>query len=410
MAGLCALGAHLLAGCKDAAQPAGTARSASAPERTEVELVPVQRREVPRSVDVTGTIYGAEEAVISAKVPGRVAIIAADVGDVVPPGAVLARLEPRDFELAVEQRRTALQETLAALALTELPAEDFDIEDVPTVVRARVEAANAKARHDRAHQLLEQEPPLISAQDYADIRTAWEVAQSVVDVARLEARARLAEARSRAADLSLAEQRLADATIRAPIADDVQELAIAARQVSVGEYVREGDPLFRTLIMDPVKFRGDAPERFVARIREGQPARLGVEAWSIPFEGRVTRVSPQVNPRSRTFPVEITVPNPEGRLRPGSFATASIVTHMEADVPFVPSDAVVTFAGVEKIFTVEDGKAVEHRVRTGSRIEVGGITLVELVDAPADLTEVVSRGAARLATGIPVQVVNELAG
>ena len=123
---------------------------------------------------------------------------------------------------------------------------------------------------------------------------------------------------------------------------------------------------------------------------EGLPAAL-------PFEHDEDALG--VAPR-RAFEIEVTVPNPDHRLNPGSFATARVMTRVERDVVFVPRDAVVTFAGVNKVFTVKDGKAVEVVVELGQR----QADRVEVAKGLNANDPVVTAGAAKLSTGVPVQV------
>jgi RND family efflux transporter MFP subunit len=120
-------------------------------------------------------------------------------------------------------------------------------------------------------------------------------------------------------------------------------------------------------------------------VRIGQEVRVRVEGDPRLYLGRVARTSPAIDERDRTLAVEAEVPNPDGALRPGSFATAEIVTAADKPAVLVPATAVVVFAGIEKVITVADGKTVETRVRTGrkvgERVEVveglqGGETVV----------------------------------
>ena len=97
-----------------------------------------------------------------------------DLGDAAPSGAALMSIDPTDYRLAVETQRAALAAALARLGLDELPAEGFDVGEVPTVGRARAVEANARARYQRARELFVQTPPLIAEQEYADIRTQAE--------------------------------------------------------------------------------------------------------------------------------------------------------------------------------------------------------------------------------------------
>jgi RND family efflux transporter MFP subunit len=102
--------------------------------------------------------------------------------------------------------------------------------------------------------------------------------------------------------------------------------------------------------------------------------RLREEGTGTAAEGRVVRLSPAVDEGTRTLMVEAEIPNESGRLRPGAFATADIVVDPEQTAILLPASSIVTFAGVTKVVTVADGKAVEKRVtlgrKAGDRVEV----------------------------------------
>jgi multidrug efflux pump subunit AcrA (membrane-fusion protein) len=106
--------------------------------------------------------------------------------------------------------------------------------------------------------------------------------------------------------------------------------------------------------------------------------RVTVEGDPTVHEGRVSRLSPSIAEGTRTLPIEAEVPNQNGALRPGTFAKADIVTSEGAGL-LIPQDALVVFAGVEKVLLVKDGKAREQRVRTGLRLG----NRVELVEGVA---------------------------
>lgn len=390
-----------------------------------VRLQPVVTQPVQRSVDVTGTLYGNEETTISAKVSGRIASIARDMGDRCRAGELLLQIDRTDYELAHRQKELAVREVLAKLGLEYLPTGDFDPATVPTVQQAKLKAENAEAKYNRGRQLHEQTPPLMSDQDFADLKTAFEVAKSDYDVALLTARSLLNEARSLQAQADMARQTLADASVLAPkpiVATDnaasqpgtEQSYAIAARLVSVGEYVREGTPLFRLIDDDPIKLRAAVPERYAADVNVGQAAKVRVEAYADEFTGRVTRINPQIDPASRTFTVEVLIPNSAHRLKAGAFARASVLTRVDDRVVFVPREAVVNFAGVSKVFTVgADGKAIEHAVEVNDaapvsrdatrRASASGdheLDLVEVIRGLDGTESVVVEGASKLATGV----------
>jgi RND family efflux transporter MFP subunit len=92
-----------------------------------------------------------------------------------------------------------------------------------------------------------------------------------------------------------------------------------------------------------------------------------IEGDPVEHKGRVVRLSPSIQEQNRTLAVEAEVANPGGRLRPGAFARGEIVVEAELPVVLAPASSVVTFAGIEKVFGVKDGRAVERKVRTGRR-------------------------------------------
>ena len=389
------------------------ATSSETPPEVAVEVTKPEKRELARSIHVTGTLHGDEETTIAAKVAGRIVEVVRDLGDVAKPGEPLVRVDPTDYDLEKTERERAFLEALARLGLETLPPADYDVDKLPSVERMRLQAENAKARRDRAKVLADRKPPLISEQDYADIATAYEVAQSNLKVERLTADATLAEARTLDAQVNIAAQRVSDTVHRAPATSmsasgepsDTSAAAriyeVSERMVTAGDYVQVGTPLLRLVDADPLKLRAPVPERRLGAVSKGQQVSVRVEAFAEPFTGEVSRVSPAVDTATRTFPVEVLSPNPHLTLKPGSFATASIEIAREAAL-VVPESAVLTFAGLSKVVLVRDGKVVEQVIELGERtdgiVEVrSGLTVDDVV---------VSDPSAALTTGTPVTIVS----
>jgi len=358
-------------------------------------------------------MYGDDEVTVSAKVGGRIVAIYHDMGDSVPRGALLAQIDQTDYALSKSQKEAALGQALAKLGLTELPQRDFDPQMVPAVERAKLEATNAEARFNRGRQLHDQTPQRLSDQEFSDLQTAWEVAQSTYNLEVLNARTTLAEARTRAAELRQAEQMLADTSIRAPASGTnapttgptavpltATDFSVAQRSIGLGEYVREGAPLFRLIDDDPIKLRAAVPERFLSEVQLGQSVQVTVEAFSEVFEGKIVRVNPQVDQASRNFTIEVVVPNGARKLRPGGFARARVQTRVDPNALFVPVEAVASFAGVNRVFIVVDGKAAEKIVELGQRVD----GRVEILSGLTGDESVVVTNAAKLASGMPVTV------
>jgi RND family efflux transporter MFP subunit len=186
----------------------------------------------------------------------------------------------------------------------------------------------------------------------------------------------LAERRT---ELELARQQLTDTVLRAPIAG-----AMSARQAAVGEFLSAGAPVATLVRFHPLRLRLAVPEREAAAIRQGQRVRLTLESDPTVYEGHVARLAPAISEENRSLLIEAEIPNEQGRLRPGAFARGEIIVQPDRRLVTVPADALVTFAGTERVLVVEGGRAVEKRVtvgrRAGERIEIlAGLSAGEAV-------------------------------
>ena len=120
-------------------------------------------------------------------------------------------------------------------------------------------------------------------------------------------------------------------------------------------------------MVHPLRLRLAVPERGASGAKVGAPVRVTVEGDNAVYKGTLVRVSPSIQELGRTLMVEAEIPNERGTLRPGAFAKAEIVTSAAKPTVFVPGAALLTFAGVEKVMSVKDGKAIEIRVTSGRR-------------------------------------------
>ena len=362
---LAVLTAALLAVCgvacgKDSSSPASAER-AKTQEPRPVRVVAAAVGALPRTVTVTGTLAADEEVVAGFKVAGRVSGIAVDLGSPVRKGQVLARLDPTDFRLRVEQADAALRQVRAGLGLSkDGSAESVDPEKTALVRETRAVLEEARLNRDRIARLWEKN--LIARTEVDASLSRLLVAESRYQAALEEIRNRQELLAERSSGLALARQQLADTVLSAPIDGAVRE-----RRASVGEYLAAGAPVFGLVRNHPLRLRVAVPEREAASVRVGQAVRVLLEGDSAVHAGRVARLSPSIQEQNRTLVVEAEVANRDGRLRPGSFARAEIVVEADHTAVMVPAPAVVTFAGLEKVFVVKDGKAVEKRIRTGRR-------------------------------------------
>jgi RND family efflux transporter MFP subunit len=362
------LGLAALAGVGTACEheePAGRAASRAQAQTLAPRPVRVVRAvegRLPRTVVVTGTLTADQEVVAGFKVAGRVSEITVDLGSPVRQGQFLARLDPTDFRLRVEQAEAALRQARARLGLPPDGADDrVDPEQTALVREAGAVLDEARLNRERMERLWKQEFIARAELDVAVSRLL--VAEGRYQAAVEEVRNRQALLTERRTDVSLAHQQLADSALYAPIDGAVKE-----RRASVGEFLAVGAPVVTLVRLHPLRLRVAVPERDAPGVRVGQAVRVRLEGDSAEHTGRVARLSPTIQEQNRTLVVEAEVANPDGQLRPGAFARAEIVVEADRPAVLVPAAAIVTFAGLEKVIGVQDGKTVEKRVRTGRRV------------------------------------------
>ncbi|MGZ8460616.1 MAG: efflux RND transporter periplasmic adaptor subunit [Candidatus Deferrimicrobiaceae bacterium] len=347
--------------CGKDTTPARAAGRDKAQEPRPVRVVAAAVGRLPRTVTVTGTLAADEEVVAGFKVAGRVSEIAVDLGSPVRKGQVLARLDPTDFRLRMEQAEAALRQVRAGLGLPrDGSSESVDPEKTALVREARAVLEEARLNRDRMAQLSEKN--LIARSEVDASLSRLLVAESRYQAALEEIRNRQELLAERSSGLALARQQLADSVLSAPIDGAVRE-----RRASVGEYLAAGAPVVGLVRVHPLRLRVAVPERDASSVRVGQAVQVRLEGDPAVHGGRVARLSPSIQEQNRTLVVEAEVANRDGRIRPGSFARAEIVVEADRTAVTVPAGTVVTFAGLEKVFGVKDGKAVEKRIRTGRR-------------------------------------------
>jgi RND family efflux transporter MFP subunit len=342
--------------------PAGTAGAATPAKITTVRVVPAMEERAAGVVVASGTLAAEEQVVLGMKVAGRLAEITVDLGTRVKQGQVVARLDPTDFRLRVQLVENAIQQARARLGLSQDGGSDrVDPAKTPLVRQAQAVLDEALLTRDRRIKLWEQQ--FIARAELDAAEAAAKVAESRYHDAVEEVNNRLGILAEKRTELELARQQLADTVLRAPI-----DGAMNARQAAVGEFLNAGAPVATLVRINPLRLRLAVPERETGAIRQGQLVRLTLETDPTVYEGRVARLAPAISEQNRALVIEAEIPNEQGRLRPGAFARAEIVVQPDRRLVTVPADAIVTFAGVEKVLVVENGRAVEKRVTTGRRI------------------------------------------
>ncbi|HEV2170826.1 MAG TPA: efflux RND transporter periplasmic adaptor subunit [Candidatus Binatus sp.] len=348
------LAAFALAGChQPAAAEVDSGKTGPAP--IAIAVAAAHQQDLDRTAEVQGALFPREHAVMSSEVEGRVSEVIADFGDKVAAGQVMLKINPREYELRVQTAQAALDQ-------------------------ARARLANSTAKYNRGRAL--KQAASISAEQFDQIASQLRVDQ--------------ADAESADEALAMARKKLGDTEIRAPFSGSVQK-----RMVSLGEYVAPGKEVYELIATDPIKLRCPMPERFVPLARIGMPVKLAIDAnQRESYAGKITRIAPALDESSRTLLIEAEVANPDGVLKPGFFAHVTMDLGRDRAL-FVPNAAVLRYAGVARVFVVEQGVVRAREVTTGSvvgdQIEIiGGLkegehVAVSDVDRLADGTAIIAR-------------------
>jgi RND family efflux transporter MFP subunit len=385
--------------------PAAALEPAGKGEAVAVTIAPVERRHIERAIDAVGTLHGYDELTLKTKISGRVARIHHDFADRVEPGELLVEIDPTDSLLAVEQAKRSLNSELAKWGFQDVPAANADLTQLPTVVAAKVRLDWSNSQLSRLGTL--QTRGSATAEELEQARTNALVAQSDYANQLLLARAGAANAQLKKSELAIAEQQLRETKVYVPVreaADDALKGArytITDRYVTEGAWLAAGSDLFRLVIDETLKLRLSIPEKHASAVRIGQRVEVSTLTAAEPVVGRVTRIGPSVDPQTRTFQIEAEVPNQDGGLKTGGFAKARVIVTNESSAETVPTAALVTFAGVHKVFVLRGDRVVEHRVKLGEQTP----EWIEIVDANIpENAQVIVSGQSRLADGSLVRL------
>jgi RND family efflux transporter MFP subunit len=303
-------------------------------------------------------------------------------GDVVDKGTVLAKLRDADYKAKVDQATSQLDQAKAGLKQTE-----------EGVKQAQVGVDKAKLDYDRADNLFKKTS--LTKSDMDGAKAQLDNANAVLGGAQAQlplARARIAGAQGLVDEANLA---LKDATMTAPSTNVVMK-----RLVEVGSLVGPGTPVYVLADLERLKAVFGAPDVLLPRLKIGMVLRLSTDSLPGEFTGKITAMASAADPRSRVFDVEVTFPNPNLRLKPGTIVSIQLeANHPSTGVPVIPLSAIVrSKSGPEgySVFVVDEqgGKATAHArevklggalndsiivnegVRPGERIIVTGATVV----------------------------------
>jgi membrane fusion protein, multidrug efflux system len=320
------------------AAPAGTAPAVTL-EFTNADVAHVQSLPLARWLPVSGTLQPLNQATVKAKVSGDVRQITVREGETVQAGQVLARIDTADLEAKLAASIGAMESAKAQLALAE-----------------KTRATN--------QALLKQN--FISQNAFDNSESSFSVSQGTV--------------KSAEAQVQLARNALRDAVAISPLTG-----IVAKRHVQPGEKVAFDSPLVTVVDLNALELQAMVPAVDVPELVKGMKVELTIDGFGEQrFNGKIERINPSTEPGTRAFLVYVGIPNAQGVLRGGMFATGRVAIAAQAPTPTLPMSAIRTDAGQSYVWAIDSGKLVRRNVMLGRRDDDSG--RVELKTAlPADL-------------------------
>ena len=326
-----------------------------------VSPVAAVERPIARFIRVSGSLTADEQADVAAEIAGRVIATPVERGTRVIRGAELVRLSPVETDASLNEAVANAAQIEARLALGGDGA--FDDAKVPEVANAKASLTLAEAEFDRIAKLLDQR--VVSQSEYDQRRTQVEAARQQYESARNAARQQYQALQAARARVDIARKAAADAVVRAPFTGIVGQ-----RLVSTGDYVTKGMKIAEVVKITPLRVQLTVPEQFVAAVGVGQSVALAVDAFpQRSFDGKVRYVSPALRADQRALTVEAVVPNENGELKPGMFATALVEQKAKTAAILVPGSAVQTTTGTSRVYVVKNDKVEERVVTIGQKLD-----------------------------------------
>jgi len=333
-------------------EQSGRAGSRQVLRSVPVAVAPIQRGPIELHRTFSGTLESPARLVVSPKISGRIEGLNVDLGDTVRRGQIVAELDDDEYVQAIILAKADIEVAKANL-----------IE-----AKSALEIAGRKLK--RFEMLRERRATSDSEFDLAQ-------ADHLGKLARLEvSKAQLTRAE---ASLETAKIRIGYTKVTAGWTGGDDYRVVADRYVDEGETVSANAPLLSIVEVDPIIGVIFVTEKDYIHLKRGQAAMLTTDAYpGKQFKGRISRIAPVFRKTTRQAKIELTINNPQQRLKPGMFIRTTVVLDRIADATIVPGQALTTRDDKDGIFVVNDNRQsvawreVKVGIREGNRVQVEG--------------------------------------
>jgi HlyD family secretion protein len=373
-----------------------------------VQVVPVKKATIEQKVTSEAVLYPLAQSAIVPKIGAPIKAFYVNRGGKVHAGQLLATLENRDLAAAAQDNQGAYDQAQAAYTIATASTLPEEIQKAQGDTQAAKVALEAEQKlYDSRQDLYKQGALPRKDLDQAAValtqaKNQYELAQRHLDA--LMAVSKQQELKSAAGQLQSAKGKylgaaaqLSYSEIRSPINGVVTD-----RSLYPGEMAAAGAPLLTVMDTSSVIARAHIPQDQAALLKLGDKAAITVPGEEDPIEGKVTVVSPALDPNSTTVEVWVQAKNPKGRLRPGTSVQISMLARAVPNSLFVPAAAVLTSPDGSNYVMVagSDNKAHQKTVKTG--IKQGD--QVQIVEGLAEGERVITSGAYGLPDNTKIRI------
>jgi len=373
-----------------------------------VQVASATRASIQNIVTADAVLYPLNQSTITPKVSAPVKKFFVHRGDHVREGQLLATLENRDLAAAAleskglyDQAKANYQATTEASLPEELTKSKQDVQASKQAVDAaerQLESRQALFKQGALARKMVEDAQVTAAQARSQYETALEHLNALQNVGRQQqVKAAQAQVESARAHYQGAEAQLSYTEIRSPISG-----VIADRPLYAGEMASAGSPLLTVMDISKVVARANVPQNQASNLTAGDAATITLPNGTGDSVGKVIVVSPAADPNSTTVQVWVEIPNPGGKLKPGTSVRASIVAGTLKDALLIPTSALLSSdEGGESVFVVgADSVAHERKIETGIRQG----DQVQILKGLSSGDRVVTTGGLGLEDGAKVQV------
>jgi RND family efflux transporter MFP subunit len=340
-----------------------------------VEVATVARHEVAEFITVVGNLIGESTVDVVPRLAGRIEAVNVRMGDRVTKGQIVAKMDDRDIREQISQAEANLEVNNATVRTRESDLKAAEI------ILARQKTMMTSG--------------LTTKQNLDDADARYNSALAQLDVAK----AQTTQTRARIEELKIT---LGNTSIISPV-----DGFVGRRNLDPGAFAGNNAPVVSVVAIGTVRLVANLVEKDFRRIAPGMHAIVEVDAFpGEKFAGRVSRVSPSFDPATRTAPMEIEVPNPGFRLKPGMYARVSLTVDRQADALTVPRAAIVDTEGKRGVYVLDQQVARFRVVRTG----IQDAERVQILEGVEEGARVVTTGALAIKDNERVQLAGAAGG